>query len=700
MLNYYLKYLKYKTKYYTLTTKTITDDTFAHSCFIDGYKQYFTECWNDSIQTILTFTEPFKELQKKALIKKSDGTFWNAKNIITEAFKNKKNLLPLHLINENDKEIFENSLKSYIDRLLLRFKNLYYIHNTGKPTHEGDKALSITCALNAITFSEINKKNKLSSNRNVHFSNDHTEILSLHSLSFVLLPNNEFLNFDLYGNTVFYKPIDSIVSNAQKYFALQLGTYNHTFNVYMCPENKLYFYDNENKTSIEFDWVNYFNKNIKFNEYILKDIPSSDQWKFYLVICKDSLFYCDPTCKPIVYNSRLCYYNESTNELLVLDKTINEYKIFNYIDITSKDYVSTEIKEGDIQGYLCDEILSIFGLFISTAATTDDYKSQLEHLNYFLYNNNYDLPDVMTFILNKISWENIDEASEIIYNAFILEHSELIKQFYKNKRIFQEKKYYFNSAFINLKQYETFIKQFKLETDYKFICDVIITNKNIAIEVLQINYIKNDFKDYFNLDFNDIFYKLTDYNNPNLELIKYLIKNNICDIISRKFTIDTNKVNVFYYLAWSFVDRNPLILTNFFDYLLKNWNSMYTILNSINTNGNSILYEILCIKDTNNFINIINIFYKIHTTKIHVFNMNFLYYDISNLTQESLVALKTIIDKLNIFTTRTSTELIDKIIIKQKTYKRYYNNNDPEIAIINDFINFLNTKKIQKYSRS
>jgi len=630
---------------------------------------------------------------------KSDGSFLNAKDIITEAFKNKKNLLPLHLINENDIDIFKKSIESYIERLLFRFKNLYYIHNTKNPIHEGDKALSITCAVNAITFSEINKKIKSSNNRKLHSSQDYTEILSLHSLSFVLLPNNEFLNFDLYGNTVFYKPIDSIVSNAQKYFALQLGTYNHTFNVYMCPENKLYFYDNENKTSIEFDWVNYFNKNIKFNEYILKDIPSSDQWKFYLVICKDSLFYCDPKCEPIVYNSRLCYYNESTNELLVLDKTINEYKIFNYIDITSKDYVSTKIKEGDIYGYLCDEILNIFGLFISTAATKDEYKSKLEHLNYFLYNNNYDLPDVKKFILDKISWENIDEASEIIYNAFILEHSELIKQFYKNKRIFQEKKYYFNSAFINLKQYETFIK--KLETDYKFISDVIITNKNIAIEVLQINYIKNNFKDYFNSHFNDIFYKLTDYNNPNLELIKYLIENNISNIIFREFTIETNKVNVFYYLAWSFVDRNPLILTNFFDYLLKNWNSMYgSLLNSINTDGNSILYEILCIKDTNNFINIINIFYKIHITKISVFNMNFLYYDISNLTHESLVRLKTIIDSLNIFTPRTKTELINKIIIKQETYKRYYNKNDPEIAIINDFITFLNIKKIKKYRRS
>jgi len=64
MVNYYLKYLKYKTKYF-ITQEKIKNDTFKHSCFIDGYKQYIGECWNDSIQTILTFSYPFEELQKK-----------------------------------------------------------------------------------------------------------------------------------------------------------------------------------------------------------------------------------------------------------------------------------------------------------------------------------------------------------------------------------------------------------------------------------------------------------------------------------------------------------------------------------------------------------------------------------------------------------------------------------------------------------
>ena len=111
MENYYLKYLKYKNKYIKLLEQyagtQITEQNFIHNCFIDGYKQHIGECWNDSIQTILTFSYPFEQLQKKALIKKRDGTFLTGLDIVSASFRYKQNLLPLHLLNESDNNNFK-----------------------------------------------------------------------------------------------------------------------------------------------------------------------------------------------------------------------------------------------------------------------------------------------------------------------------------------------------------------------------------------------------------------------------------------------------------------------------------------------------------------------------------------------------------------------------------------------------------------
>jgi len=739
MENYYFKYLKYKNKYIKLIEQyagtQITEQDFKHNCFIDGYKQHIGECWNDSIQTILTFSYPFQELQRKALSKASDGSFLTGREIVSASFRYRQNLLPFHLVTESDNTDFKALIIPYIDRLLSRFRQVYYRHNTKiqiKKQKDDDKALSITCALNAIGFSDINKKNKSSSNRKKHGSHDYNEILSLHSLSFVLLPNNEFINFDLYGNEkmICYKPLDDIITNDKNYFALQLGTYNHAFNVYKCPENKMYFYDDENTTSIEFNWVNYFKKDIKFkdfenNEFILKDIQNTNKWLFSYVICKHPFFLCNQEyCNSIDYDSRLCYYNKETNKLLVIDKTINEYKMFNYIDIRSEDYDETkELEERDILGYQCDELTNIFGLFISTATTKDDYRSQLEHLNYFLYNNNYDLPDLKNFILEKFSCDNMDYASEYIYNSFILDDKNLIRKLYDIETNYKDRfkeidpltkkpyYYYFSTAFINLTQYNKFIKEFAIYNNFEFISDVITSNKQsfntsyVCIEVLKKNYIKNDFKIYFDLSFNDTFDKLIDLDNTNLELIKYLIENNISNILEKDFIIHDNTVKLLYYLTWSYRDINPVLLGKIFDYLSQNWKEDYkTLFDSKDSYGDSILYEILRIKDTYNFKKILNILYNLQKDgKINVFNnenknnQNFLFYNIYNLSLESFNEFKRIIDL--IFKKNVLKKLINKkdkenynVIETQQDYK--INKNRSEIAIIDNFIKYLKSKLI------
>jgi hypothetical protein len=733
MENYYFKYLKYKNKYIKLLEQNAGSqpktEKFIHNCFIDGYKQHIGECWNDSIQTIFTFSYPFQELQKKALSKTSDGSFLTGREIVSASFRNKQNLLPLHLVTKSDNTNFRTLIEPYIDRLLIRFRQVYSKNNPQIQfsKQKDDETLSITCALNALEFSEINKKIKTLANRKKHGSYDYHEILSIHSLSFVLLPNEKFINFHMYKNEkmICYKPIDDIVTSNQDYFALQLGSRGHAFNVYTCPQNKMYFYDDENTTSIEFDWVNYFKKNIKFkdfknNEFILKDIPDSNKWKFSLALCKHPFFICNKEyCESDKYDSGLCYYNKETNKILVVNKTINEYIMFNYIDINSKDYDKKKsLEENDILGIKCDELTNIFGLFISTATTRDDYKLQLEHLNYFLYNNNYNLPDVKKFILEKFSCDNMDYASEYIYNSFILEDNNLIKKLYENenyKERFKEinsltqKPYYydFDRAFINLSQYNTFMREFAIQNNFEFISNVISLNINkfdtsyVCIEVFKKNYQKTDFKTYFNSSFNDIFEQLTDNfsndelsNSANLELIKYFIENNISNIFEKDFEINHYTGKLLHYLVWSYSNNNPLLLGNIFDYLSNNWKKDYkTLFDSKDKFGDSILYEILLIRDTYNFKKILNILYNLQKIgEIDVFynksnnNEEFLFYDISDLSKESLDEFIKIIDLV------FKKEFLKKLIKKKN--KNNYNVIEIQQGYknSNNFIKYLKSK--------
>jgi hypothetical protein len=103
---FYLKYIKYKYKYLELSqqiggmkNKILKRNNFiqTENCYVKGYAQYITECWSDSIQTIVTFAQPFGNTQKYSLNQNN----LSPEQIIKRGYENRSIFIPIHIIDEN-----------------------------------------------------------------------------------------------------------------------------------------------------------------------------------------------------------------------------------------------------------------------------------------------------------------------------------------------------------------------------------------------------------------------------------------------------------------------------------------------------------------------------------------------------------------------------------------------------------------------
>ena len=710
MSDYYLKYLKYKQKYLTLKKQFggiygITNENFEHTCSIPGYTQNICECWNDAIQTIISFSYPFEITQRIALISnektdsdqsdngqsdseqsdsdrsdsdKSDddknALIKSINNIINSAFKHRAHLIPIHLITGEDINRFKMLMEKYFEMMITRFRGLYKEHKKiGKAKKM--RTMSTLCAINALDISRINNQNNLKYNKISHYGEIQHEIILLNSLSFILLKDNNFLNFDIYSNSYnFYKPLNKLkIDNInKKYFSLILHTETHVFCVYSCPNNVLYFHDNENTNAYLYDWINFFNKNIIYydNDNTAHNlfIQYKKSWKFCLMNSYDDTYFSS-------HESRLCYYNEYTNQIIVYIPEINKYKLFEYVDAFYHKNSHLKKNSGYLVCFSCNEITDIIGLFIDNAETNSDYKNKL-NLYDFLYLNLYNLEFVKKNIAKKINISNIFDKYYFVQASFMLSHNEIINKLYLPTSI--EKYNLINSQnndphyfcfakfFININQYHEFCNYFNVNN--KFIAKVIGKNIYIGKDVL-IYYTTqieekigkktiNKINGYLSKQLFKII--LMAVQNKNINLIIYMIENNTYNCLNRPFRINydnnvLNNVSLVYYLFDASYYSYSSTLAEIINYFGKNWKQIYKPLFESTYTGDSVLYYVVKIYDKYNFKSIIKILYKLQVNgKIDIFNKlndnreNFLFYNVQNLTKESINTMIEIIHNLNI----------------------------------------------------
>jgi hypothetical protein len=600
----------------------INNSTFRHQCFESGYRQHIGECWNDAIQTIITFSAPFIKFQKLSLLRNNTSI-----QIIEQAYNRRSEFIPIYLTNI-DHESFKSLLITYLNNLLSRFNNLYKSEliekkttNSMTPFDESKKEqnASITCTLNALKFTQINsRQNDEIFDRQDHGGSTCNEVLILHVLSFILLEDDNFINFDIYEEPCLYdfqKSIKDIVNSTKNYFALQLGTDTHAFCVYTCSNNINYYYDDENKGSTIFDWKNWFKKdilvlNIDNEEYKLKDHPDSNNWQPYR------------TYSHINSNNKsiLAYYNSTINKIIIWVPDDSRFKEFDHC--ISSEYTHSTPPNVFVSRRL-SKITNIIGLYIDTATSRDEYIRKL-NLENLLYINAYDLPFVKNYVNSYVNsliidgFKYIDTFYTYIDNAFILSDIKMIKKMYSNTGLDmlnsynKTKPWYFDARihlfFKTLNQYKDFVNRIIIKndeiTDYNFVKETIVYNETIGFEVLK--YIITDPK--YNLQPHFLNISINMLDNGNINMIIWLINNNVDNCMNNTYIDEDNNVTFMHYLYNNYNKDYDMEFYNLIIQLCKIWDDKYLFLFTNNdSNGKNLLHylnneDIPDLKDALNFI--------------------------------------------------------------------------------------------------
>jgi len=267
-MDYYEKYLKYKTKFLQLKNlqyggassevnpiKLIEDkyktQVFQVKCFTTGFKQHEGECWNDSIMMFFCNQDEIKEVVQRKL------RFLSPDQIIELCIlRNRQTLLPpKYSIKANfDKMI--RYLKEYIDLIKQRFNYYYDYYNeeenkqTIPKSFSGDTSprLGIQCAqygkrLNFIEIFEDNGGNV--------FATKNLFII----LSTFLLDDIELLINTKNRNKISRLNIDRIIACDNN---MKGGEREHSTLFYKCGGNQ-YYYDNNKPTPKLFDFKAFLN---------------------------------------------------------------------------------------------------------------------------------------------------------------------------------------------------------------------------------------------------------------------------------------------------------------------------------------------------------------------------------------------------------------------------------------------------------
>ena len=373
-MNYYNKYLKYRNKYLDLKNsflqggqtkeerireieKCYLEESipFVLHCNKRGFKQHEGECWNDTIQTLMCFTDGIKETIQRKLLNLT------AEEIIELAFlKGRDKFLPnfykMNLLKiENLKirlikyiKLLQNRLCNYIDITNLDEKTCLHIqkncieYNNSCPSKNPDLVvlydskfpvrsetaiLGIESAITGLKiFDRIKDESKL---LNFHAGNSANSRLLYLLLSVIFLDEQYFLtSINHFTNTYSIKDVDESLCIDIKLETNKGET--HTTGFLKC-DNILYYYDDNNENMIEFDWKKYL-KFYLLNGEIFKPI-------LYLYKSKAPFFYNNR-------NKKYYYFNTDINNVELISEEILITDIFTVLTFTFiKKNIITNIKD-------------------------------------------------------------------------------------------------------------------------------------------------------------------------------------------------------------------------------------------------------------------------------------------------------------------------------------------------------------------
>jgi hypothetical protein len=569
------KYYFYKNKYLYFKKTYI--------CDIESYIQHEGECWNDSIQIIFTYSKLLTGIQDKIMELEANPELNLIKltdRIINNAFDNRRNFIPINLNNEEDEKKFKSSYSSYIFNFLKRYKNIRESKTTKIEAKKG-----ITCAIKGLNFSNIGKSFIQNSDAN-HGATQSNSSLNMLSLGFFLLEGDQFINFDIYNleNTHYSFLTTQLETQITKYFAMLITIKQHDICVYKCTNEKEYFYDDNNKIIIEFNWINYFEKNVFYNDYEFYDGKKIKTRKHLLLESnKDDWEYYHFGTREIdqkqEYRSTLCYYNEKIDKILVVINS-NEFIMIN-----------------NSSTYSLSPILSIRALYIDTADSRESYIRNLEKFNLKLYSDFYNIPIINEFVYRFVNSLIVSDSSSektkntlqiLVQNALNINHSEVLDLVLTNfPSYFLEDKYYLYllEFFYDIEQFNFFLNKTQLVPDYNFLTNIIIYNNknNLKLDIYN-RYIKTNNQynrkfinglgrddNYYHSNFKlmtEQIYKYSDIDYSSyINFIKYLLENNY---LGNTFLTYIKIIDVVYeIILFMSKDEDKYIQEDMFAYLFE-----------------------------------------------------------------------------------------------------------------------------------
>ena len=355
------KYLKYKKKYLELKgglnsvrlqeiiTKYQKDFVPIVYCDEKGFKQHKGECWNDTIQTLLCFTDGIKYAFQRKLFNLT------TEEIVELAFLRGRNeYLPNYYKNDPIKleklktklieyiKLLQNRLCNYIDPTLIKdklFETCAYLSDScpledpvktvleespkivtsvrPKLLRQDTHKIGVSSAIIGLKMIKTDVKDKeLLLSHGAKFSES---IIIYTLLSIIFLDGKTFLNMNSYSLSI-DKIIPENINDSICMYISQRTNNNvgHATGFFKC-NNILYYYD-DNLGIIPFDWKKYL------NFYILNEdkyIPVAYARKL------DGPFFKD-------IDNKFYSFNETTNDVELILDSIDErlyYTIHNIICI-------------------------------------------------------------------------------------------------------------------------------------------------------------------------------------------------------------------------------------------------------------------------------------------------------------------------------------------------------------------------------
>jgi hypothetical protein len=521
--NYKDKYLKYKLKYLNLQkggSKEEIEKKIIHKeiyCLDEGkhFEQHTGECWNDSIQMLICFSDKIKQQVQEKLLNLTP------QEIIDLAYYNNRGryLAPIYRRSETDEEQ-QNRAKKFEKRLckylyLLQKRLCIHINIEKEIPECKDLENTESCPLigtyeKYVVSSETTEKRrreitgigsavkglKLINKKKIG-ANAFEIITIINIISFALLDEHMNLLSEYTLPKDFY--------NSGIYMGAFVYTHEHLTVFYICNGNLIYYNDNYGK--INFNWKKLF---IIFNYYRMTHkliMYWTNDGKFTLIFKKITSNKCiifDNECE-IVKNDDIVNYSEWQKFIVEYFICIKERKLDLKND-TINFVLNVEFSLASIYNNSLEYIHSLRKKFVCEV-----------NMNNIIVNELLDKIDVSK-IINKIYLSEINNENK----------NKLIKKIF-DKQIFNDE-------------------------DYKAIVKMLDIKDYIDIEKEYINIISKE-----NLD------------KSAFNIIKLFIDHglNINNIDSLKIIFKNNNMDLFKFLIENGIDVNSFYNKNLLDFILK-----------------------------------------------------------------------------------------------------------------------------------